>query len=108
MVPYDIEGDGERELIVTYTLGSGKEGGRPAVVQLTGVNVGDGQWHNISVLRERRLLKLSVDSDSGGYTVTGSVYIVIACHINGFLNMFCFKRNLIVLSSIYNDHTYAP
>ena len=108
MVPYDIEGDGERELIVTYTLGSGKGGGRPAVVQLTGVNVGDGQWHNISVLRERKLLKLSVDSDSGGYTVTGSVYIVTVCHINGFLNMFCFKRNLIVLSSIYNDHMYAP
>lgn len=108
MVPYDIEGDGERELIVTYTLGSGKEGGRPAVVQLTGVNVGDGQWHNISVLRERRLLKLSVDSDSGGYTVTGSVYIVTARHINGFLNMFCFKRKLIVLSSICNDHSYAP
>lgn len=84
MVPYDIEGDGERELIVTYTLGSGKEGDRPAVVQLTGVNVGDGQWHNISVLRERRLLKLSVDSDSGGYTVTGSDYIYVDFHSRVF------------------------
>ena len=72
------------------------------------MNVGDGQWHNISVLRERRLLKLSVDSDSGGYTVTGSVYILTACHIIGFLNMFCFKRKLIGPSSIYNDHSYAP
>ena len=73
MVPYDSDGDGERKLIVTYTLGSGK-GDDAAVVQLTGVNVGDGQWHNISVVRERTLLKLSVDEDGDGYSVTGSVF----------------------------------
>jgi len=70
VVPYDIDGDGERELIVTYTLGSTK-GGRSPLLQLTGVNVGDGQWHNISVVRERTVVTLAVDSDGDGYSVTG-------------------------------------
>ena len=70
MVPYDTDGDGESELIVTYILGSAN-GGASSVLQLTGVNVGDGQWHNISVVRERTFVMLSVDSDADGYSVTG-------------------------------------
>ena len=70
MVPYDTDGDGESELIVTYILGSAN-GGASSVLQLTGVNVGDGQWHNISVVRERTFVTLSVDSDADGYSVTG-------------------------------------
>lgn len=71
MVPYDIDGGGESELIVTYILGSASGGSSP-VLQLTGVNVGDGQWHNISVVRERTSVTLSVDSDGDGYSVTGT------------------------------------
>ncbi|XP_068725251.1 protocadherin-like protein isoform X1 [Montipora capricornis] len=69
VVPYNIDGKGERELIVTYTLGSASSRRSP-LIQLTGVNVGDGQWHNISVVRERTIVTLSVDSDGGGYSVT--------------------------------------
>ncbi len=69
MVPYDTDGDGESELIVTYTLGT--KGRSSPVLQLTGVNVGNGQWHNISVVRERTQVTLSVDSDGDGYSVTG-------------------------------------
>ncbi|XP_022787640.1 protocadherin Fat 4-like [Stylophora pistillata] len=68
VVPYDIDGEGESELIVTYTLGY-KDQSSP-VLQLTGVNVGNGQWHNISVVRERTHVTLSVDSDGDGYSVT--------------------------------------
>lgn len=71
MLPYDTVGDGESELIVTYTLGLNSRSS--AVVQLTGVNVGNGQWHNISVVRERTHVTLSVDSDGDGYSVTGTV-----------------------------------
>ena len=71
VVPYDIDGEGESELIVTYTLGY-KNQSSP-VLQLTGVNVGNGQWHNISVVRERTHVTLSVDSDGDGYSVTGMV-----------------------------------
>ena len=87
MVPYNIDGEGDRGLIVTYTLGSGN-GQRPAMLQLTGVNVGDGQWHNISVVRERSMVTLSVDSDEDGYSVTSELYIhcllifnLMLCHI---------------------------
>lgn len=69
-MPYDTDGDGKSELIVTYTLGLKSQSS--TVVQLTGVNVGDGQWHNISVWRERRQLTLSVDSDGDGYSVTST------------------------------------
>ena len=58
-------------MIVTYRLGSTIEG-RFTLLQLTGVNVGDGQWHNISVVRERTIVTLSVDSDGDGYSVTGT------------------------------------
>lgn len=37
------------------------------------MNVGNGQWHNISVVRERTQVTLSVDSDGDGYSVTGIV-----------------------------------
>ena len=81
MVPYDTDGDGESELIVTYTLGSAK-GGRSPVLQLSGVNVGDGQWHNISVVRDRTLVTLSVDSDGDGYSVTGTSVTLVHCSVN--------------------------
>lgn len=72
MVPYDIDGDGESEVIVTYTLGYKNKSS--SVLQLTGVNVGNGQWHNISVVRERTHVTLSVDSDGDGYSVTGIIF----------------------------------
>ena len=73
MVPLNIDGEGERELIVTYTLGSAN-GERCPMLQVTGVNVGDGQWHNVSVVRERSIVTLSVDSGSDGYSVTSEFY----------------------------------
>lgn len=69
----NIDGEGERELIVTYTLGSAN-GERCPMLQVTGVNVGDGQWHNVSVVRERSIVTLSVDSGSDGYSVTSEFY----------------------------------
>ena len=76
MVPYDIERDGESKLIVTYILGSASGGSSPGL-QLTGVNVGDGKWHNISVVRERTFVTLSVDSDGDGYSVTGTYVTLV-------------------------------
>ena len=70
-MPFDTDGDEESELIVTYTLGY--KGWPSQVLQLTGVNVGNGQWHNISVVRERTQVTLSVDTDGDGYSVTGVV-----------------------------------
>ena len=103
MVPYNIDGEGDRGLIVTYTLGSAI-GQRPAMLQLTGVNVGDGQWHNISVLRERSMVTLSVDSDEDGYSVTSKLYPhcllifnVLLCHacMAACISALIFKFNML-------------
>lgn len=89
MVPYDIDGDGKRELIVTYTLGSAL-GSRSPVLQLTGVNVGDGQWHNISVVRDGTRVSLSVDGDGEGYSVKG-MYPMHVANRNAVFPCFIFS-----------------
>jgi len=55
VLPYDTDGDGESELIVTYTLGL--ESRSSAVVQLTGVNVGNGVKLSIVEDRSQRMSK---------------------------------------------------
>ena len=60
-----LNSNNEQHLIVNYTFNLGDSN---EAIQLTSANVGDGQWHEVSVVREWKKVTLTVDTDN---SVTG-------------------------------------